>query len=202
MRATDDQKQAGWGKKLLMGCGVALGIVVAMFALFIMWGLVDTFILTPNTPTDRTVPTRTTTQGLGVSRAEIQTAFSHPEMGWVSTESAPLADGTPRQLAKFDFGTASLELIGPDKNLTSVAIFVDDSMSNDSDFFLNALYLSMVLNLTVPNWDRPSEWLAANIGTADEGGKPVEYYGGKVISLRTFTATETIMVKVEVDSQQ
>ncbi len=153
-------------------------------------------------PTGRVLPPtiRTATQGLGISRGEIQARFAHPELGWVSMESAPLADGTPRQLAKFDFGSATLEMIGPEENLTSVAVFVDDSMNGDADFFFNALYLSMVLNLVVPEWNRSSEWLAVNIGIADEGGRPVRYYDGMMITLRNYIATETIMVKVEVDS--
>ena len=192
--------------------GIAIGISgLFLFVLLVIGYMAfssgrnatDTIPTAPTArPTGRVLPPtiRTAIQGLGISRGEIQARFAHPELGWVSMESAPLADGTPRQLAKFDFGSATLEMIGPEENLTSVTVFVDDSMSGDADFFFNALYLSMVLNLVVPEWNRSSEWLAVNIGIADEGGVPVRYYDGRKITLRNYTATETIMVKVEVDS--
>ena len=200
--SSDEEKRPSKLRQILTG--VAFGGAGLLIVYVLLTIALELFVLDRGGPPTSRPPTppltRTTGPGLGVNVAEMHVAFTHPEMGWVSIESAPMYDGTLRVLVKFDSGNAILEMIGPNENLTSVAVFVDDSIDSDSDFFMNALYLGMVLDLAVPRWNHSNEWLAVNIGIADEGGKPVMYYEGKTISLRAYPATETIMVKVEMDS--
>ena len=145
----------------------------------------------------QTVEAKLVENGLGISRDEMVKAFSHPDMGRESLNKSPLADGTPRYLLKFDNGNALLEMAGPEDNLTSVTLLVNDSEDGEADFFFSALYLSMVLNLTVSELRSPSQWIAENIGRVDEGEEATMRNSGKLVRLSSSSNLDLLMLKVD-----
>ena len=139
----------------------------------------------------------TGTTGLGISRDEMVRTFSHPDMGRESLSNSPLADGTPRHILKFDYGNALLEMAGPEDNLMSVTLLVNDSEDGEADFFFSALYLSMVLNMTVPEWRGPSQWIAENIGRVDDGEEVVVRNHGRIVRMSSSSNTSLLMLRVD-----
>lgn len=124
--------------------------------------------------------------GLGVSQERMWSAFDQPAMFPVSLRNSPLADGTPRSLGTFESGHALLEMEGPIGNLTSATLLLDDT--DDGYPFRNALYMNMLLDLTMPEWTGSSTWIAIHMEAADAGEMPSTRIRGVTV---TITVTES-----------
>ena len=176
-------------KKLLTGLGFGLAGIVLFY--FVVATAIDFFLVNEEEPI-RTQTVHSSIRdvsdgmGLGVSQSHIWSVFGQPAMFPVSIQNAPLADGTPRYLGTFEDGHALLEMAGPTENLTSVTLLLDDT--DEGYPFRNALYMNMLLDLTMPQWSGSSIWIATHMEEADsEGMTSTQIQGIRV----TITVTES-----------
>ena len=184
-------------------------IVVAILTLFATMGcdpeepeLVATAVPTdnPTSTTDLSAPTPTTTathtptpslvptvspkisQGLGVSRHELEALFSQPEWGFSFRHVAGGGQREPRSVGEIEgIETFALLLIGPPENLFEVrTVFTLDFDQPDASLGIT-LYLVELLASVLPTWSNSDEWLADAMDALVGGAEEVETTHGVAV---------------------
>ena len=184
-------------------------IVVAILTLFATMGcdpeepeLVATAVPTdnPTSTTDLSAPTPTTTathtptpslvptvspkisQGLGVSRHELEALFSQPEWGFSFRHVAGGGQHEPRSVGEIEgVETFALLLIGPPDNLFEVrTVFTLDFDQPDASLGIT-LYLVELLASVLPTWSNSDEWLADAMDALVGGAEEVETTHGVAV---------------------
>lgn len=92
--------------------------------------------------------------------------FTYRDVGFVC-ESSPLRGGKPRQLCSSPNGLATLELIGPSRDLESanLLVFITDDPAQQA---LSTAYLFGFITIVYPNWEGAGAWLGSTISRANE----------------------------------
>ncbi|MEO1148081.1 MAG: hypothetical protein AAFY26_21070 [Cyanobacteria bacterium J06638_22] len=137
-------------------------------------------------------------QGIGVSRAAIQSVFEDPEVGFVFEEPA-LAQGQPRIMGTAPNQIALIELIGPPDNLTSAGILIGVPIDNNEAIAQNAAYTLGFLQVAVPGWTDGGDWLVRNLDAIHQGRarQASTVFGDKRIELVSLTEIGMVSLSVE-----
>ena len=196
-----EKRPSGRAKKFLTGLGFGLAGIVLFY--FIVATAIDFFLVNEDEPVGtQAAPSSTravsNNGGLGVSREHVWSAFDHPAMYPVGLESAPLTDGTPRFLGTFEDGHALLEMAGPRDNLTSATLILDDT--DDGYPFRNALYMNMLIDLTMPEWTGSSTWIAVHMEETDDGKMPSILIRGVRVRLKVTESVGLLELDVRDES--
>ena len=168
---------------------------VAFFMVFVMFAIIVAVASpSPESQANSSRPERAKVQvpiatpiptpipGLGVSRREIQSLFEKSAINF-TFEDSPLANGTPRLLGQSPDGLAILDLIGPQSNLTNVAMMVFVPSDAPDVIVKNSAYLLGLLNNTLPDWSGGTDWMTDNIPVAQRRGEVQTSYGNAVVTL-------------------
>lgn len=145
-------------------------------------------------PSGLSQPTSTT--GIGITRAAIQSVFEDTLGFRVTKTSYEVRDG-PCITMKSPNGRSDIELCGPPENLNSAQIKVDifNNAPNEVNANLNS-YMYKFLELATPEWKEGTSWLNSNIST---GRYTVTAYKNLKISLGAIEASDGKMRVLTVD---
>ena len=80
-------------------------------------------------------------------------------------------------------GLAILDLIGPQSNLTNVAMMVFVPSDAPDVIVKNSAYLLGLLNNTLPDWSDGTDWMTDNTPVAQRRGEVQTSYGNAVVTL-------------------
>lgn len=134
--------------------------------------------------------------GLGVSRASVQSMFEELGIGFEFGMTSE--EGHPRVIGKAaEDSPILIELVGPSDNLVSASITVPLPDDDPDTVAENVKYMSALLQLAAPNWERGSDWLSANLPTAVETGEVQATRGSLQIILQYFKDLELAVLTVE-----
>ena len=134
-------------------------------------------------PVPTVPPTSVPVNGLGVSRADIQSVFGSPDIGFEFDPPRVLNDGRPAVMGMSPNGVAILELTGPPDNLTGVDLII--GLPSDSPVALveNSIYLLGVAKLAVPSWPGAGDWIIDNLERTVSAGEVSTTRSGVEIKL-------------------
>ena len=200
-----------------------LFIVVAVLALFATVGcdpeepeLEATAVPTynPTSTSDLSAPSPTPSlaptvspkisQGLGVSRHELEALFSQPEWGFSFWHVAGEGQHEPRSVGEIEgVETFTLLLIGPPENLYEVrTAFTLDFDQPDASLGIT-LYLVELLASVLPTWSNSDEWLADAMDALAEGVEEVETtHGTAVVRVNLGGSIDAPILDMTIQSQR
>ena len=149
-------------------------------------------------PTSTTMPTPTlTTVGLGISRHAIQSVYEGDGLDFVF-KSSLLADGQARVMGESTDGIATVELIGPEHDITQATLlFVASTDPNIAA--LNAVYMLGLMGLVMPNWESGIDWVNDNLEVAIDKGKARTKEGGAEVEITAYEAIGLISLSIKSD---
>lgn len=151
-----------FGVALSIACivGISLMAVLAFRGATIIAGVFSPRIpVTTYTPLPPTLayPTQSTSStGLGVTRARIQSTFE--KYGFTFERSSDIG-GQPVVSGNSPSGTAMVELIGQPDNLSTADIVV----ALASDTTINGVYMAALMEIAAPDWKGGNDWLQASV---------------------------------------
>lgn len=129
-------------------------------------------------PAATAMPTAVAVQGLGVSRAQIQTSYTRA--GFVFGALEFLETGEPHVIGRAVDG-GMIDLIGDSRELTKVIIAVPVLADNAQSRQLSAVYIVALISHVAPaHVNEISEWLGRRIGDLADGELVTGTYRSKV----------------------
>lgn len=142
----------------LLACGLFFGIGV------LVWQTRNVLFPVPETSDSQTSPLpalayptqSTSSTGLGVTRARIQSTFE--KFGFKFERSSDIG-GQPVVSGISPSGTATVELIGPPDSLSQADIVV----TMTSDPTINGVYMAALMEIAAPDWKGGNDWLSASV---------------------------------------
>jgi hypothetical protein len=159
-----------------------------------------------NTPTPKPTrasasaipPTRsenTQTVGIGISREDIQAVYQ--KEGFTFEQSGTTDEFTGKSSNRL----AAISLIGPQNNLTRVAIIVHISKDNPQVLSQNLQYVSKMIKLIAPQWSNGTVWLYASItklaSAKSEPREEITFYNNIRMILRMTLIPDLLLLTCE-----
>ena len=142
-------------------------------------------------PTDTIVPepsprpsTQPMAKGVGTSRATIVETFEALD-GELGFDFAPQAKdfGVPMVLGTSRARIATLKIVGPAENPTTVSLTTMLISGNTRVNALGGFYQVLLLDVTLPQWEEGPEWWREGIRLAIEGGETSTFVDGVAVHL-------------------
>ena len=166
--------------------GYGLILLVSIIILFIVAAIVGGFETTQTTksavPTQLPAtliptalpPTRVVQTGLNVSRDQMQEPLRNRNYNAFTYDQPRFRDdGTPFVMGKSSEGDALMSLIGPADNLDEVQyMFMVSNRAGGIAFVEHTTNMIQLLQLAVPAWPKPSEWIYHNTEQLLDGAFP------------------------------
>lgn len=100
--------------------------------------------------------------GIGVSRAAVQSMFEQPDIGF-SFETVTPVRGQPRVMGTSPNKLAVIELIGPPNELVSATIMVGVPSDDNGARMMNVAYTIGFIKNAAPQWTNGNEWFQENL---------------------------------------
>lgn len=122
-------------------------------------------------------------KGIGVSRAEIQSVYESPELGFKFEKGEPV-DGQPQVIGRSPNGLAYIQLIGPEDNITQASIMVGIPNDNPVAVVENGIYMLGLVKKAAPDWSEGPDWVTENLAKAVEKGEISTTHGDLRINLQ------------------
>ena len=130
-----------------------------------------------------------------LTRSQFLGTFTDPDIGF-PCQSSPIIDGTTRLLCESPNGLATLELIGPTRDLESANLVVFVT-SDTAQAALSTIYLLGFVKMVYPNWEGGADWLNSAINQA-VGGRDVSHLrGGYELTLSVTPSLGLILITAE-----
>ena len=130
-----------------------------------------------------------------LTRSQFLDTFTNPEIGF-TCESSPLVGGKPRLLCESPNGLATLELIGPTRNLESAGLIAFVT-SDSAQAALSTVYMLGFVKMVYPSWEGSSDWLNSAIGQAVNGREVSHLRRGYELSLSVTPSLGLILISAE-----
>ena len=176
----------------------------------------------PTSTTDLLAPTTTTTathiptpslaptippkisQGLGVSRHELEALFSQPDWGFSFWHVAGGGQHEPRSVGEIDgVETFTLLLIGPPENLFEVRTVLTLDFDQPDASLGITLYLVELLANVLPTWSNSDAWLADAMDALVGGAEEVETtHGTAVVRVKLEGSIDVPILDMTIQSQR
>ena len=150
-------------------------------------------------PTDSALPKP---EGIGVTRHAIQSVFEKPDLGGFVFEVAPLADGRPRVLAYSEERIATIELIGPERNLSRAYMSVGLPSDRPDLVALNSLSLILFMAHAAPSWKEEGvTWMKDNLETVKTQEEVHTTHGHLEIAMKYYAWLGTLSISIGVGQE-
>lgn len=151
--------------------------------------------LVKNAPRNLPLKEPAAVQGVGKSRAELQSVYEYIGFNFVSS---PTSDGQQRVIA--DKNTTIVELIGPSEEVTEASILTVIP-GDDPDEVSNIVVYVLLLPATLlPEWDA-SPWLTSHMkesaSDADGSYRATTVVDGKLVTFAVDRTIATMMLSIE-----
>ena len=147
-------------KSIAQGCGCLVVLVVALaIGLVSLTGESEDTVSTPQeAQTTQPIeplsePNQEAVKTLGVTKTYLQNKFSHPDVGF-SFEDSPLADGTPRVLGTSPNSFSTMEIYGPEDEITKATLISVVSTDPNVTVLTGAYNFGLTSELAPgPDWE-------------------------------------------------
>lgn len=106
--------------------------------------------------------------GIGVSRAAVQSIFEQSQIGFKFEQSSDV-QGQSRVIGESPNGLAFVELIGPSSNLTNATIVIGFPSDDQQARMLSAAYILGFIKNAAPEWTDGNDWVAKNMAALTNG---------------------------------
>ena len=128
-----------------------------------------------------------------LTRQQFTSTFTSPEIGFIC-DSSPLRGGKPRLLCESPNGLATLELIGPSRDLESAGLM---AFVTTEAAALSTVYILGFVRMVYPDWEGMSDWVTSAISRATEGRTVSHLRKGYEIEVSVTASLGLILVAVE-----
>lgn len=136
--------------------------------------------------------------GIGVSRAAVQSMFEQPDIGFRFETVTPVR-GQPRVMGTAPNGLAFIELIGSPQELVSATIVVGIPNDDEEARMMNVAYTIGFIKNAAPQWTNGNDWFPANLTSLVNGSsdKASATFAGKRAELTVLREMSTFTLTIK-----
>jgi hypothetical protein len=166
---------------------IVAGIVLVIFLLLILL--------------KETIVGSSRAHGLGVTRAQVQTFFERPFMGFTVTSTATVNGVQIVSMMAPAGAIAEVKLVGPKRELTRASLAVGLSRQDNSITAKSAIYLNGFVLIVAGDWGEGEEWVRDNLHRALTTAlvSTTLTNPDRTVSLRVQPDAGSVMLSIEAD---